>query len=252
LCGNEPGIKEIASSYPRIVHLAQIKKNKNNTPIISDVFTKVRQLAKHDLICYLACDIILLSDFQPAAQKLALDKPFFALGRRTDFDLQESIDFNQSNWEEKLLAKVQQKGRLHGFSAMDLMIFPKKLVFKVPDFLIGRPGWDNALIYQLIKQGIKIIDVTPAITAIHQNHNYSHHSQGKFGVWKGEEARYNFKLAGGFSKMATIRNAHLMLTPQGLTKPSLLRRIYSAIFLIYPLRRLVGFKRWWGHKRFLT
>ena len=242
LCGDEIGIKEMANTDHRITHLSNIKKNKNGTPFVSDVFEKIRQLAKHLLICYAASDIILTYDFLKSLQKLPQNKAFFALGRRSDLDITEHIDFTASDWEEKLRSQLK-KGRLHGFSAMDLMIFPKTLSFTVPDFLIGRPGWDNALIYQLIKKGIPIIDVTPSITAIHQNHDYSHHKQGKYGVWKGEEAQYNFKLSGGFSRMVSIINAHYLLTKQGLVKPPLLRNIYATMSLWYPVRQLLNLKR---------
>lgn len=249
LFGDEPGIKEVALCDSRIAHVADIQKNENGTPIVSDVFAKAQRLAKGELICYLASDIILTSNFQSVERKLPKNQSFLALGRRTDFDLRTAIDFNKANWEENLLTQVRQTGRLHGCSALDVMIFSRQLKFTMPNFLIGRPGWDNPFVYQLIKKGVLIIDVTTALTAIHQNHNYSHHPQGKFGVWKGEEAQYNFKLAGGLSKMATIRNAHLLLTPQGLVKPPILRRFYSAVSLINPVRNLIGLRRWWKYKK---
>lgn len=252
LFGDEPGIKEVTSSDQRITQVTQIQKNKNGTPIVSDIFVKAQRLAKGELICYLASDIILTSDFQSVEKKLHEHQSFLALGRRTDLDLQVAVDFKQPNWEKKLLMQVRQKGRLHGCSALDVMIFPRRLKFTMPNFLIGRPGWDDPFVYQLIKKGVLIIDVTPVLTAIHQNHNYNHHRQGKIGVWKGEEAQYNIKLAGGFSKMATIRNARLLLTPQGLVRPPLLRRIYATVSLISPCRQIIGLRRWWLHKKFLT
>jgi len=42
--------------------------------------------------------------------------------------------------------------------------------------------------------GAPIIDASEMITVVHQNHDYSHHPQGKKGVWEGLEAKRNQEL----------------------------------------------------------
>ena len=39
-----------------------------------------------------------------------------------------------------------------------------------------------------------LIDATPVMMAVHQNHDYSHHPQGKDSVWNGDEALTNHDL----------------------------------------------------------
>lgn len=243
LCGDEDGIKQMADSHARIKQLANIKKNQQQTPIVSDIFEQVQQLAAGGIICYVAGDIILMPNFRAAVKKLMTRQDYFAIGRRTDCDLNELIDFNQPAWYQNIERKLNETGALHGYSAMDLMLFPKNLPLELPPFLIGRPGWDNALVYQLVKRKIDIIDVTPAITAVHQNHDYSHHRQGKYGVWKGAEAQYNFRLAGGLGKMMSLRAANFQLTPRGLRPSDFSHKIYVWTLLCPVSRFLFLLKR---------
>lgn len=247
LFGDERGTQEIALSDHRIHHIEDIKKNKHGTPFLNDVFQKATLLTKNNLLCYVSADIILLPSMMLVLEKLPRNKPFVALARRTDVDIDQQIDFSD-DWEAKLMNTACLKGKLHGFSGLDIIIFPKHLPFTMPAFLVGRPGWDNGLIYQLLRQGVKIIDASPVITSIHQNHDYSHHREGKHGVWKGEEAYYNFCLAGGLSRMATIRNASLILTKEGPKTPSLTQRAYAQLSLLYPFRDILGLKRWLVNK----
>ena len=43
----------------------------------------------------------------------------------------------------------------------------------VPPFAIGRLKWDNWLVWKARVQGFPIIDVTEAVTIVHQNHEYA-------------------------------------------------------------------------------
>jgi hypothetical protein len=53
---------------------------------------------------------------------------------------------------------------------------------------------------------------------VHQNHDYSYHPQGKAGVWSGEEAGLNGRLAGGWRHLRTIADATEVLPPEKLRR----------------------------------
>lgn len=247
LFGDEPGTGEMAGINPRITHIRAIAKNKLGTPFVNDAFEKATRRARCPLLCYAAADIILFSDVLRALRHLHHLAQFLMLCRRTDMDVAAPIVFNEQ-WETDIRELARKNGRLHGYSAMDVMLFPKTLPLAMPTFLIGRPGWDNGWVYSLIRRKIPIIDATEAMLAIHQNHTYVHHRQGKRGVWRGEEARYNFTRAGGLTRMATILNAQFLLTKNGLTAPLLWRRWYATLSLSLPIRVLFGVKRYLYNK----
>jgi hypothetical protein len=72
------------------------------------------------------------------------------------------------------------------------------------------------MVWKGIQSGSPVIDASSAVVAIHQNHDYHHHPKGKAGVYDGEEAQYNFKLAGGWKRMRIISDAPLLLSSGGL------------------------------------
>ena len=67
-----------------------------------------------------------------------------------------------------------------------------------------------------------VVDVSRVVTAVHQNHDYRHHSQGKAGVWYGEEAGSNYRLSGGWNHLRTIADSTEVLRADGL-KPNTAR-----------------------------
>lgn len=241
LFGNEPGIKATCKKY-NLIHTANIKTNKFGTPLLNDVFNQAVALAKYDFLCYINADIILIQGIKKTLEKLSNLPQFLAIGQRIDLDIKEPIVY-QDGWQSKLLARVKAEGVLHGLSGIDYFIFSKRLAIEMPDFAVGRPGWDNSFIYSIRKKGLPVVDTSQIITAVHQNHSYTHHKAGFKGIRQGQEAQENFRLAGGFGKMMTIRGANLTLTDKGLAKASLSRKIYSAL-LLFPLTSiLIGFKR---------
>jgi hypothetical protein len=142
---------------------------------------------------------------------------------------------------DKIL-KLKKSGTLHGFSGLDYFIFKKKSI-SMPPFAVGRPGWDNWLVYNMRSRGIPVIDTTAVITAVHQNHDYSH---SKFGEKKrvgGPELQSNVKLAGGVTCMVTLRDADWVLGKNGLKRPRFPRRLFPMLSLFLPWRMLLSLKR---------
>ncbi len=241
LFGDDEGVAEAADEF-NIRHIPEIKKNNLGTPLLDSAFDLVQRTAKNDILVYINADIILLNDFIPAAKKIEL--PLFLMnGRRWDLDIKEKIDFNRSDWEKEMRERIAEEGELHGFSGIDYFVFPRNFKHDLPAFAVGRPGWDNWLIYHSRCLKVPIIDATEAITVVHQNHDYSHSRFGKKKRVEGPELQENIKLAGGFSCMYSIREADWMLTENGLKKPCFTRRIFSKLSLFYPWRLLLSFKR---------
>ena len=84
----------------------------------------------------------------------------------------------------------------------------------MPPFALGRPRWDNWLLYRARARGAALVDATSRVTAVHQNHDYAHSPQGWAGVWEGPEAARNEDLMGGHDHYFTIADATHELTGQ--------------------------------------
>jgi hypothetical protein len=88
------------------------------------------------------------------------------------------------------------------------------------------------MIYRARYLKIPVIDATKAITPIHQNHDYSHLTQGKAGAFEGPEAQRNKDLLGGWEYSLSPRHATWRLTPRGLKRDFTLKSIYYRVVAI--------------------
>ncbi len=87
---------------------------------------------------------------------------------------------------------------------------------ELPPFAVGRPGWDNYLVYRARKLGIPVVDATPVLTLVHQNHGYGHVPAASGDRWEGPEARMNRALMGGTERTFDIGDATHVLMANGL------------------------------------
>jgi hypothetical protein len=214
LFGDEQGTAEIAQEY-RVLHIPDVRRNQLCTPLLSDLFERAHNLASNNLLCYVNADIILLGDFMGAVRRVASWRDrFLMIGHRTNVDLDQPPVYESPEQEDRLRALVSQRGRLAGSAWIDYFVFPRGPFSTIPAFAIGRPCWDNWMLWRTRKLRAALVDATDVVLAVHQDHDYSHHPQGLTGVQGGEEALQNSRLArGGF---CTIDDATHKLTVDGI------------------------------------
>ncbi len=224
LFGNDEGADEIASEFG-IRHIPDVECNEYGTPLVSSAFKTAQDIASHQLMCYVNADIILMSDFLAAIRQI--DRPtFLVVGQRWDIDLERPLDLAAPDWEQQLRTQLTKTGKLHNRSGLDYFVFPRELYDNIPPFAIGRPGWDNWMLYRARSLKVPVIDATKIVTAVHQNHDYAHHPGGKVGVWEGPEAKRNRKLASEGECGFTLEHATWVLAPQGMKRALSLRYLY--------------------------
>lgn len=235
LFGNDDGVADIAKEF-NLRHIPQIARNEHGTPLVSDIFEQAQHLARHDLLCYVNADIIFMHDFLTGIESVVsqFDKQFLMVGQRWNLDIKMPLVFS-ANWEVDLRQQVLCNGQLLGITAIDYFVFRKGLWDSIPPFGIGRTSWDNWLIYGARKRGASVIDATPIVMVVHQQHDYAHLKGGEHEAWHGQEARQNFKLAGGINCLFDLHDATHLLTPYGIRR---------AIGQVYMLRRLKRNIRW--------
>lgn len=217
LFGDDEGAAEVAREL-NIQHIPQVQRNRYGTKYLASIFDQAQELARHDLLCYLNCDIILTGDFLRAAQSVsARVQQFLMAGRRWDVDITESIDFSMPGWQNSVLEHAKTANRQRPPQWIDYFLFRKGFYHRViPSFVIGRPGWDNWLLWYALSSGARLIDASEVVCAVHQNHDYGYHPEGEKGVWEGEEAQENYSLLEGKRKFRTLENATDLLRENGL------------------------------------
>ena len=206
LLGDEPGLAETAAELG-VRHLPEVARNEQGTPLISSIFARAREAARAPYLAYFNADIVVLPDFLQAVQAVTAAAPdgFLMVGRRWDVDITTPLTFGQG-WADRLREEVSRRGRLHSPFGIDYFVFPKAAYADMPPFAVGRAGWDNWMIYHARARGWKVIDATPDVLAVHQNHDYAHLPEGQH-PYKTEESLHNVNLAGGRSRMFSIWEA---------------------------------------------
>ena len=232
--GNDEGISEVAERL-KLLHITQdFQTSEYGTPHIDSMFELAEKKGKYDTQMYINCDIILLEDFVSILKQIKT-KPFLIVGQRWDLDLNETIDFYSADWRQQLREKVRLHGTLHDAGGIDYFVYSRGIWQNIPEMVVGRAGYDNWLIYYCRSRKIPVINATDVITAIHQNHDYSHLANGKDEAFIGVEAKRNMSLAGGEKYFLRISDADWKANSYGLTKNRLKRKNWYRFLEVYCL-----------------
>lgn len=217
LFGDEEGVAEAAEDL-KVKHSQSIKRNSYGTPLLNDMFEQAEKIASNDFMCLVNCDIILMGDFMAALERLKGEKrPFLMCGRRRNVDIREPYDFSEG-WEGRMRAFVNATGRLVPPNSIDFFVYRKGLWGEVPAFAIGRPRYDNWMIYTALDKGAMVIDATPAVMSVHQNHDYLHVPKGNNNSWEGPEGELNKGLYGREKPLYSLEDASHTLTESSLQR----------------------------------
>ena len=216
LFGNEFGTAEICNEFS-LTHIPDVKVNEFGTPLLNDIFRKAEAYSSSsaDLLCYVNADIILMSDFTRALELVAARKSRFLMGARPwNLNVTQELSFDHG-WEQMISDHVASEGQLRSERSCDFFAFPHGLWGEIPPFAIGRAYFDNALLHRARRMGACLIDATPAVVSIHQNHGYPRHLDGA-DMLDNTEALRNVALAGGPGRRLTWKSSTYLVTDVGL------------------------------------
>jgi len=250
LLGEEEGLAEAGAQLGARV-IPDVRKNALGTPLISSMIDLARRHGRGELLCLVNADMIIMADLMEAALVLRrrLDR-FVMLGRRWDVDIDTKLDF-AAGWEHRLRATVAQRGRLHRPAGSDFFVFPRGCYAAVPDFAVGRAGWDNWMIFEARQEGWPVVDCSRAVMVVHQNHDYSH-LPGGMPHYSAPESNENIRLAGGHGSIRyTVLDATHVLENGELARPPLssdrflrgMELVMRAIFAFLPAEMIEALAR---------
>lgn len=237
LLGNEKGLAEVCREL-NVKHVPSVETNNLGTPLISSLFNTTRKLNDSPLLAYVNSDILLFNDFLESAKTVhRIVEKFLLVGQRWDMDIAHKLDYS-NGWQERLRQECCKSGKLHKPMGSDYFIFPRECFVDVPDFAVGRAGWDNWMIYESRRRGWKTIDATQEILIIHQNHDYAHLPNGK-PHYRLPETSDNVRLAGGKRSIFHLKDADFQLQRGEVIPKKLTPRRFWRELEIFPL---VGLK----------
>jgi len=223
--GDEFGCAEICKKY-NLIHMPNIIVNKFGTPLLSHVFENVKLANDSNFLLYINADIIILdklNEILNIAHTKFAEKHFLISGRRIDIEVTQELDFNNNSSLDLFIKNSKINGKLHGFSGIDYFLFPRKMEIKLKEFAVGRPGWDNWFIGEVLEKNVPFVNATNIINAFHQNHESGYNMKMK-------ESQQNVELLGDLKNLANLRNANYLFLPNSIERVGVATQIFT-IFL---------------------
>jgi hypothetical protein len=240
LVGEEAGLAEAAAELG-VCHLPNVRRNAEGTPLVSSIFDLARLNSTGPLLAYVNADILLVPDFLQGARQVAQSaKDFLVVGQRWDLDVREPLNFSDG-WLDRLLQEIKTRARRHVATGSDYFIFPRACFADMPDFAIGRAGWDNWMIYTARRNGWPCVDASEAIQIVHQDHDYSH-LPGNKPHYKLPETFENIRLAGGRLTIFNLPDANQQLMDGKLLPARRSAARFWREVEIFPLLKLRSYK----------
>lgn len=200
LCGNDAGVAEAAVRFG-CLHIPDVECVESGHPLLSDVVTRAQHLASNDVVVYISADIILLPDFAESVANVAghfAGKQFVMIGTRWDWGKPIELDF-VDNWATRVADLAKKQGVRHSNYGMDYFVFRRGIFDNMKPFIIGWYAWDNALVLDVVRRKIPLVDASRDTFVIHQKHPERIRDRGKRGsAW---QRLRNLDLAGGLDKL---------------------------------------------------
>lgn len=200
LLGDETGVAEAAEEFGAD-HIGELATSPEGTPRLDDAFARAAGIARHPILCFANADIVFGPDLCGAVESLSLRR-FLLVG--------QSYELESSDVAEATPAEIRRlaldRGVRRGVAAIDYFVFPPGLFDPLPQFVVGRAGYDNWLLWRARQEG-PVIDATDAVTAVHQQHDYEHLPGGKDQAYYGPEANRNVEIGGGRTRVYTLYDA---------------------------------------------
>jgi hypothetical protein len=255
LFGEDAGAADAARELG-LRHEPRVERNGFGSKRLDYLFSRAQELARHEVLCYCNCDIILLPDFCGALERVREGhERFLMVGRRWDTDIREALEF-APEWEKRAKVLARERGVQQPGWSVDYFAFRRGLYEEMPALVIGRVWWDHWLVWKAREAGAAVVDASEVVTAIHQNHDYGYHPAGAKGVWTDEQAKKNWDLAGGRWHLQTIDDATRILGTDGergnlrrlwapywrYARPTVTPAWFALMDLTRPLRTLLGIR----------
>jgi hypothetical protein len=217
LIGDEPGIPEAAQEFG-VKNVPQVERDEKGIPLVSAVMAIGHKYSNSPVLCYANADMILMSDLVRAARQVSEQaRDFLLVGQRWDLDQTEPLDFS-GDWESRLRLDVAKRGKFYSPWGIDYFVFPRHLYTDVPDFTIGRPAWDNWMVYHACTTFGMAIDASRDVLVVHQNHDYSH-LPGNKPPYGSDVAKSNLAKAGGRKRVYNILDTNRELVGGRIRRP---------------------------------
>lgn len=211
LIGAHASVADTARRYS-ILHQPRVDTSFLGLPLLPAILAVCRTSVT-DVSVLANADILLFDDFSLAVRKLAADfnHAWTAVAARWDVNttaqalLRGAHARPPESARRAVVEHARRSGSLHTYGGVDVWAWhgtPPFLQAYTPPFAFGRGRYDNWLTHRAIADGLPVVDISQAVTAVHVAHD--HHLVGAPAGTSGEFWNVDSNL-----RFETVVNAHL-------------------------------------------
>ena len=237
--GSKEAAEEVGAEY-----IPNVICSDRGTPLLSDLFQQADERAKYSILTFINADIILPKNFlEEVLTVLRCFNNFLIVGHRWDMDVDDIIEFDNDNEQKNFWDRVRMNSEKHACTGIDYFVYKRYQWEKLPGFIIGRPGFDNWLIWKARRRLFPVIDVTESLQVVHQNHpvnklykmegdeNKKLHNGKTLNILDATYRLFDGKVIKKKDKEFKIRNLHRLtvIFPEFSLLIKLYRRIYKRL-----------------------
>ncbi len=249
--GAEDACRELGIRYEPLVERSHLNPK---LPLAGHLFRRAQEIARHDWLCYINCDIILMPDFCEALRKLSRwREAFLMIGRRWDLNIRAPFDFERPNWDAELRREALEHGTRRNHE-VDYFLFRKGMYRAMPPLIIGRVFWDYWTVWKARSLGLPVVEASPMVVVVHQDHGSAYVQETKMGqgLFLDPGAEWNYRLANNGRDFATFEDCTHWLSAGGTLLPTLWRKqrrrakqlLWSTfVHKTFALRKRLGIRR---------
>lgn len=200
LYGDSAGIEE-AGLELNVNVIKEVESSSSGVPYFQAITDHAAVHGKYDMQIYLNCDILLSGIFK-ASNVLKMEK-FLFIGQRIDLSEGVIVEEPSASFKKIVYRYFHEKKlKMHESTGIDYFMFRRNMWNGLRPIVIGRAGYDNALLTFCKENQYSIIDGTLSVIALHQFHDYNHVSGNEKFVFGGTDAKHNLIVAGKYSLLS--------------------------------------------------
>ena len=231
-----------------IRQVEDVETTETGVPYFDSVARWANKKARYDVQVYANADIVLPPDFCKYVAKVP-SGPFLMVGQRVD--LNKDAVFDPDDFYEQLKHVLRtRQAEVHRPSGMDFFVFRRGMWRDLKPLIVGRGGYDSALVAYCLRKGIPVIDASFAFPVVHQWHDYSHVKEGKQRAHYGAEAQFNFQTHGlrGFGPNCIDANQMLLRSGEMADnfRRNLLRKMEVELYYSRGWKKCPKFNQLWN------
>jgi len=157
LLGDDAGAAEVARELG-LRHEPRVERNRFGSKRLDYMFARAEEMARHEVLCFCNCDIILLPEFCDALERVrGRHERFLMVGRRWDTEIREALDFRDGGWGKRLKGLAHARGVQQPGWSIDYFAFRRGLYAEMPALVIGRIWWDHWLVWKAREEGAAVV-----------------------------------------------------------------------------------------------